>query len=353
LFYRFNNDLEFAFSLSLQKGLNLPQFVAFNTFQPSQNSDDFFNQVANWVQVTNVSQTVGEGYLFLYDSSGVLLNDGGEFLRLEAGQRHDIAAHAFGASRVGMAEWRPSGNNASFLLRNIRYYYDNSFLIPSFDTAVQMTGAYGSGRDQYMIVDTENALSVVEIINTLAVEVESEFKLRDENGILLFTGIVEIPAKGSFHYIVNQHLPSGQKGSVEVKASDPNAIIAHALQYVQKANLGIEYISSLPAEQEYHLTLNGEYNTFIGQDAELVILNTRSASSNGDWNLSDSLGNSLFANLSFSTLPKARTSIDVDALVSDDSYGGLTLESDVLGSYVAWIVRERSPSYNIPISLKP
>ena len=47
---------QFAFALPLGNGLKGPQYVPYNTYQPSLDLSDAGNLAANWIQLTNLAQ---------------------------------------------------------------------------------------------------------------------------------------------------------------------------------------------------------------------------------------------------------------------------------------------------------
>ncbi|HQH28893.1 MAG TPA: hypothetical protein PLP17_15980, partial [Oligoflexia bacterium] len=83
------NTFDFAFAMPFLSGVKGRQFVLFNTFQPSLDSGDRRHRVANWIQLTNLSDHAQSGDLVFYSQSGAFL--GSEETDLLAGARKDFS----------------------------------------------------------------------------------------------------------------------------------------------------------------------------------------------------------------------------------------------------------------------
>ena len=226
---RMRKDFQFAFAMPLTNGKTGTQYVSFNTFQPSMRADEQENGVANWIQLTNVSEQAAGGWLRFFDGEGVQL--GARRVDLESGQRFDSSGHVFGRNRSGMVEWMPDQPAARFQMRNVRYVYDNATWQESFTTAFQLEAQYGSGESLAVPLSTEGESSILEISNTLGTDVSTEVQIYGDDGLPIDHFVFALRPMGSRHIILDSVLGIGRKGLAVVKGGSPNSLAVVAMQY--------------------------------------------------------------------------------------------------------------------------
>ena len=274
VYYKYNDNhsqVEFAFALPLQVPLKGEQFVSFNTYQPSLDSKDAANPVANWIQISNTSSKQQKGTLYFYSIDGKQLGTDIS-VTLGAGARRDISGHQFGASRVGLVRWRPDDSTAEFQLRNVRYVYDNNQGLNHFTTAFQLEGLKGSGELLSAPLDTKDGSSIVELLNTSREAIKVATMVYNNSGHLLRSMDIKLNAHASFHLITDQIL-NGEEGIVMLKSNVANSLIATVMQYGRTPSAGINYMYGILAKPAVGSMMRGTYNTFLDQGCNLLLTN--------------------------------------------------------------------------------
>ena len=344
-------SFQFAFAMPFSDGIHGSQFVPFNTFQPSLDPVDAANQVANWVQLTNLSGSAESGTLRFYAQDGSLLHT--ELLDLAAGARRDFAAHEFGPSLIGLAEWRPENSDARFQLRNVRYFYDNPLGTDSFNAAFQLEGMIGSGELLAIPLDTTTGSSIIEVANTKDSSQNATVRIYDSTGLLLKTERVTLAAHASYHLVTDQILLQRQ-GIALIEGSSPESIIALVMQYRRTDTGGIRYLYGILGRQPLGDTLRGSYNTFLSQGCRLLLVNPRQAALIANVSMIRSDGSRVLSG-SDVTVP-AHGLVDYDLCSNDaaDNYGIVAVVPETSGSLVASTLRVGpADSYRFPTLVRP
>lgn len=346
-----DGEFQFAFAMPLANGRTGSQFISFNTFQPSLDGSDAGNMVANWIQVTNLSDQNTSGRLFFYAMDGSALGDpNGEVLNIDAGQRIDRPGHIYGASLVGLVEWRPDGDAIPFMVRNVRYLYDNQGIENSFDTAFQLEAAHGSGELLVAPLDTRNSSSIVEILNTTDAPITAQVKIYDALGALVSSIDLaewQLPAKGSFHIITDEILGANKQGVVTVDGSTANSVVAIVMQYRRNASLGIEHMYGIRAEQALGSALSGSYNTFIGQSSNLIMVNASSFEEDMSVSMTRFDGTVKLNGLTQTAPANGSVSLNLSLHEDPDAYGLVSILPTNPNRIAAWTLRERGTDYTI------
>ncbi len=348
-----SGKFQFAYSSPFTNGKKGTVFVPTNTYNPSLHAAKENNPVANWIQVTNNNMYEASGTLYFHAQNGALIgNPAGHRIHLEAGERRDISGHSHG-KRVGMARWVPDSEEDEFLVRVVRYVYDNPLFLDSFDTAFQINGVQGTGALLSVPLDTTQGSSVIELMNTLNEAVGASVEIRDESGAVvahLQIGKEHLPAYGSFHIITDQILGAGKRGSAYIKGSKNNSIAAVSMIYArdQYANLNFMYgITATPVKKK---NLVGSYNTFLGKKPFLAVTNP------GNQFTSITIALRTFSNTPRTIgnvqhiPPKGTLYLDLSAYEEENTYGQVSVSSNSAVS--AWIIREKLENFGIPNQLE-
>src|SRR5262249_8681027 len=153
------------------------QFTTFNTFQPSLDRADANNLVTNWIQITNLDLSPQTGTIYFYSQAGTVLAS--QPVTLAAGARQDFSGHQFGTNLVGIIKWSPDSNSAKFLMRNVRYYYDNPGTANSFVSAMQIEGLKGNGELLTVPLDTVSNTAVLEVANVTSAPITAAVNFYD------------------------------------------------------------------------------------------------------------------------------------------------------------------------------
>jgi len=345
-----NGSFDFAFAMPFSNGLPGPQFMPFNTFQPSINPADVNNVVANWIQITNNENSTQSGRLIFYAQNGSVLAS--QTVTLAAGGRGDYSGHQFGRNLVGMVEWRPSNATAKFLARNVRYLYDNPNVINTFDSAFQIEGIKGSGAALSVAMDTRGASSILEIGNALNERTQVSVRLFDGAGVLVETFNLTLNPYASQHLIMDEVLPN-DVGRAEIKGSKRGSVVAVAMQYGRNPQLGIDYLYGTHAKEPFGTTLNGSYNSYLGQSCRLYLSNTSDRFVKATVSVIRQDGTVVLDRLDNFIAPFGVSTTFSCAADSADNYGVIKVELDNPDSVVAEAVRiGRGNAYRFPTPLR-
>ena len=346
-----SSGFQYAFAMPSTNGLQGEQVVAFNTFQPSLDPADAEDFVANWIQIINLSSTPATGRLLFYTMAGAVLGDpSGELVTLAAGARADFSAHRFGKNIVGTVVWKPSNNAQRFILRDVRYLYDNSQLAPSFHTAFQLEGSYGTSKRIVAPLDTNGGSSILEIINSSSTATNATVEIFRPTGELVRTiqlNAAQLPPHGAFHIIIDPILGTDQLGVAAISGAPANSIVAIAMQYRRNASGGIEYMYGIPAKEALGVAPSGSYNTFIGQTSRLLMLNPTGSAQSVQLSMTRSDGTLVLSGENRSIPAHGRLDLALNTFEQIDKYGVVRVVS--AGSPILnWVIRERGADYAMP-----
>jgi hypothetical protein len=343
---------EFAFSMAMANGKRGEQFLGFNTFQPSLSAKDQDNLVANWLQLTNLGECEGEGTLSFYEFSGEKLAD--IEVRIASGERRDFSAHQFGINKVGLAAWRPASREIPFQLRNVRYLYNNSQGLEMFDTAIQLESMYGSGGLLTSPLDTRGGSAVLELLNTSDKKNRVEVSIRSRAGEEKYKKVLTLAPHGTIHIIADDEdkLGADSLGLALVQGQHRGGLIAVSMHYVRKADGSIHSMYGIPAIAPAGTLLRSSYNSFLGHDSVLLLLNPRQKTESANLDIADSRGERSGGHeeggIDFIVAPQALTEVPLSGYLKENEYGVLTLQLETPNSLIAWILRKRGTEYVIP-----
>lgn len=339
--------VDFAFALPFSRGITGAQFVPFNTFDPGVSA----NFVANWVSVTNLSPVAGSGTLRYYAQDGSLL--GSEAVSLDAGARRDFAAHQFGANRVGLVAWITPAAPRSFSLRNIRYYYDNPTAAPTFNSALQVEGSFGTDGVQAVVqLDKRGGSAVLELSNITNAPISVQATFRSLSGAIVNSRTVSLAAFASFHIVADDILPTAL-GSVTLSSSNPNSFVAVGVHYSRDEAQQLLNAYALSARVPSGGILTSSYNTFLGQSCDLVLVNTTGSAMMSDVRLTRSDGSIAANSVMISTPANGVSNTDLCANDTANNYGSVRVTPATTGSIVGAVVRHgASDRYQIATAIR-
>jgi len=344
---RLGEGFDFAFALPFSSGIMGPQYVLYDTFQRSGNRYDARNPVANWIQISNLSLETASGKLRTWGFNGALLGE--DTIVLGGGQRTDVAAHRFGASRIGFVEWVPDRGDISFQLRNTHYLYDNPWMIDSFSSAFQQEGIAAASGDLLMPVTIENSnTSIVQVSNTATGAVTARLYYFDNNGVQFSSTSVTIAPKATYNLDLVKVLAKKKKGFVLVQASVPNTLVSGAIQFAKNRLKSISYMYLVPGQVAKGIVKRGSYNTFLGQGSTILVMNTSAQTQAIAVNVVRSNGAAAMAPMQM-VLPGH--GMKILGVTDVNNYGVVTVQSQIPDSVVSWVERVRG-DYVIPTQVR-
>ena len=342
-------DFQFAFSMPMNNGQRGPQFVGFNTYQPSLDPQDSTNVVANWIQLVNSSNTTQSGTLYFYDLDGNILSESN--LSLLANSRQDFSGHQFGPSLVGLIEWRPANSEGRFQLRNVRYVYDNPNIINSFDTAFQLEATKGTGSELTLPLDTRGASSIIELSNTGSSTSVVLLDIYSLDGEIIENLSVGLGAHSTRHLITDSILQNST-GIAHIRSSINSRIIATVMQYKRTSTGGISYMYGLNARPSLGQNLRGSYNTFLTQDSELWISNSTNTAQTARLSLVRFDQTQILDNSLVSIPARGLRIINLSDLETENNYGVARLTLDETNSLSAQVLRRKGLEFVIPTPMR-
>ena len=309
---------DFAFGVPFANGIKGIQAITYNTYQPSLDPRDKNNLVANWIQISNLEETVQEGTLVFYRDNGQIVSQ--NTILLPPGGRRDFAAHQIGPNLVGYAEWQPSNPDAKFRIHNSRYFYDNPYGVNTFATALQFDGVVGNGQHLVAPLDAVGRTAVVEISNTLASSVIVDVYIYNANGVLRLAAAPTVGAHSTLHVIADPYL-NGEKGSVLLVPTVPNSIVATAIQYTRTASGGVDSMYAVQAREVLGSVLESNYNTWLGQTCRLILVNPNSSTEGTTISLTRDDGTVVMSGYSISVPPFGTIDYDLCGNEEDNNIG--------------------------------
>lgn len=344
-----NAEVEFAYAMELENGKKGPQFLSYNTYQPSQRLGDQEDVVANWVQLRNLSEDGQSGTLLFYGQDGTLLES--ERVNLPPNARYDISAHKYGRNRVGLAEWRPGNQEALFSMRNVRYFYDNPESTNSFHTAFQISGKKGTKRPISVPVDLLDSRGILELLNVESSEIRVSLDVYTNEGERIAERMLVLGPKQSYHILLGEAFDITQ-GSLVLRSDTQQSLVATLMNYGVSEDGGIEFIHAVPAVESLGLVLKGSYNTFIGQECLLYVNNTSDSSQAVSIDMVNSNGAQRVSGLTLTLPPNGAQRLNICEYAEPEEYGVVTLSAENTNVIAARVLRlgvNRSYRFTTPM----
>jgi hypothetical protein len=340
-------SFQFAFAMPFLSGIKGRQVVSFNTYQPSQDPADAGNLVVNWIQISNLENSVQSGTLNFFAQNGSLL--GAIAVNLPVGARHDYAGHQFGVNLVGAVEWVPHDSDARFHLRNVRYLYDNPGWTNSFTSAFQLAGRVGSGELLAVPLDVTNGSAILEVVNSLPVDTWVTVSIYDDTGTLVVTQNYFLTAYESVHIITDTYL-AGKQGIATLDGSQFSSIVATAMHYGRTTSGGVGFLYGIPVRQALGTTLRSSYNTYLAQGCRLFLVNTSNSSVTVGVSMVRYDGTNVLLGKDLEVPSHGLYDFDLCANDEADNYGVVTLQPSVENAIIGNVLRlGRNDQYRFPI----
>lgn len=341
---------EFAFGIDLTPGRRGSQFVGYNTYNPTLYEEDADNYIVNWLQLTNVSASYGTGKILFYDVNGQLVAS--QNAGLGPGQRFDFSGHFFGANRVGLVEWRPDNANQQFQFRNARYLYDNPFAINTFDAAFQVEASNGSSEDVVLPVSTEKRSAILELANPEPWPQAYEILVTDAGGGYLYGEEVTIGAKAVHHALLDGYLGKNNNGRVRVRPLTSGRVHTVLMNYSRDGNGRIWGMHGIEAAEAVGAVMKGSYNTYLGQESELWVVNGEEDEQRLRMGIIRSEGSPVMINEEFTVPGSGVLRLKLQDYESANNYGVITIIPEHPNTIASWVTRKKIGSYIFPTAVR-
>jgi hypothetical protein len=352
-------EFEFAFSMPLSNGVSGSQFVSFNTFAVSRNAGELGFLVANWVQISNLSNRYRSGRVKYFDANGAEL--GSQMLWLEPGQRFDVTPNQFGANKIGHVAWYPESQTAKFEMRAVRYFFANQGNIYQFLTAFAVEAGVGVGSKQVLSLEnkvvgdrfnqTQGMIS--EISNVLDEPVEVFLDIVSEQGQAIHSRTIALPAHGSYHLDTSAFIPANARGTLFVHSNKRESIIAQNIRYAFSNTGSLSSANATPSVLPAGYSASSSYNTFLQQKSDLVITNTSDSEQVFYVTMIRSNGGHVLNSQPITLASRSTTSLSLNLYEEENRYGLIQVDANTPGAISAWVYRNKPSEFSIPVSLRP
>ena len=332
------------------------QHFHYNTYQPSLDPADSTHFVANFVELSNPTGEEGSGRLTFYEQDGRELSS--DRVTLPAHGKRDIAVHELaGETKVGLATWVPDSSTQTFVVRLARYYYPTPIPRQDMTQSLKTEGAYGTGALVMFPLNTNGASAVTEIGNVLDQTVSVTIKVYAENGDLKESRQIELPPHASTHYIADYVLGLGSRGTITVQGSLPGSVLAEGIGYGRTPTAGITYVFGDLLQPALGEVLSGSYNTYLGQDTELLVVNPTNSEQTASVTLlrsdSPATPEEQAASTFSITLPAhGLYHFYVNEVEHADHYGLVKLTPSTKNLLAAWVRRQKASEFVILTPLR-
>ena len=342
---------QLGFAMPFGDGFTVDQAVTFNTYQASLLASQQQFNVANWLTLRNASARAGSGVVLVYNMVGQLLT---AFpVTLAAGQRMDFDLHRFGKNIVGTALWKPNQNNVRFVMRNIRYMYDNTRWIPSFLTAFPVEASVGSGESAAMPVNTLGGkTAVVEVSNVLPIATTITLRVFGTAGNVLLTQFLTLNAFESRHVMMNEVIGNNAVGQAIVSSNARNGAIANSLAYGYDRFGGLVLMYGTGARSTFGSSLRVSYNSYLSHKNLAVFENITNVPQTFTLRIVNFAGFARLAPTQVTVPANGVSTMDLSGIVARDEYGTISVEAQNANALLGIVERSRTSEYAMPLPLR-
>lgn len=325
LYYPFTNPLSGTYTAAL------------NTFHLGVPET---STVANWISIYDAipGDLIGvEGDLVYYNAEGV------EVLRVPVnfpdGGRRDFPGHEpiGGEANIGaygLAAFEPVAEETKYYLTVTRYFYDCfnancSNFYTAFNLPVEQPGTYATGpvstfRDEY---------SVIELNNPGEIAATNQVDVADGIGINVGMMTVDVPARGTYHVVINKSestgfLPNDTAG-LSVNNVQTGSLNFTSVRYKLDQFGVLQYAFATPLGASPGTEQISQFNSYIGHANELELSNSSGGEAKIRARVIDTAGTVLWNNDDIRVGPYASKRFTL--LLPDNTYGTVSILSDTIG----------------------
>ena len=225
-----DGEPRFSYSLPLLAGYHGKTFGYFNSFDPTSRE----RAIANWLAIYNPSTSALSLDVLVFGVSGELQRTI-PVANLAPFARVDLALGHPSGQQIGSYEIRPSAPEQRYGAYLARF----AMAAGDVTTAYSLLPLAGSGVDSVVGTSTMgNALNWLELGNTSDAATSVLLTLRSQNGTVINSQTLELPAHGQQHVAVNEFLGPMAVGKAEIKCLSANC--GEADTVVQSLFYGID-----------------------------------------------------------------------------------------------------------------
>jgi len=138
-----------------------------------------------------------------------------------------------------------------------------------------------------------------------------------------------------------------QRGLVTVQPKTRNAVFATVMEYKRRADGGFFYLSAMPVVPPLGNVLTDTYNTYLGQDMELIVANFSNENVKTFVTMTRSSGEKIIKGELLELLPNSIKVINLNERERADEYGVIKVEAPLGSSVSAWASRIKHEQYKL------
>lgn len=230
-----SDSLEFILGESLLNGLTGNSYTVFNTIQPSFNSADTGNQVAQFLNIANLDASNSKTFdVTFYDQVGALIRTSQITIPPE-GRRDLESGHVNpGPGFVGLIHIAPQDPTAPYIALNTVYGANGpaAAVAPGFSWALNTKSLESSTTTQYApISNGGGADNYVVLANSAATTGTYQLDFFQNDGTNLGSTTLNVPGYGQIHTSASALLAPGTSGAVRITPTSGSEFIAYSTAY--------------------------------------------------------------------------------------------------------------------------
>jgi hypothetical protein len=329
-----------AYSSELLPARKGAQHLTYNTFQPSLDSFDQADFVANWAQIVNDESSPQGGVLSIYTQDGVLQE--AIPVGLGANQRADVDIHRVGSFQTGLVSFVPNNPTAKIRLRQNRYYYGPNG-ISDLVEAVSLPAQLGNGEKLITAFDSRNRTATLEVSNVLNQTINVTIEIRDSAGNLASSQppLFVLGPRATGGLVINQFLENSL-GSITVDSDTVGSVIATRFEYGRAVDGSLLYANPAKMTEAVGMDLRGSYNSFLNQECRLKVANNSNAAESADVTMTRFDGTLLLNSFGISVPANGSLELDLCVNETEQAYGEVKLESTNPFTLSAEVIRQNA-----------
>ena len=275
----YGRSFEFAYNISFSNGSLGRTEVAFNTYQPSKDSAEANNEVANWLSLVNLSADPKDFAVYSFDAQGQAIRS--QVLTVPGWGRTDIdGGHGFaGPYKSGFHEIIPADPASAYQALLVRYGADApaGVAAASYSFAYPLLGRAGTGRPLHFFVSSgKGQENWLEMTNTATGRANAVLQLSAHDGNIFYESEVKLHAHEQRHVDLSAALAAAgeEEAFLAVYPAEPNSISAETMFYNREEIRGrITSVYGVQGQDNERTLAWGSYNLFLGMENRLRVAN--------------------------------------------------------------------------------
>ena len=242
----------------------------------------------------------------------------------------------------------PQDETVDYQLRGVRYLYDNSIGVDSFNSAYPFSAVAGSGETLIVpvispVVGQANGATgsaILEMANTLNKKISVALNLYDQSGKKrLYSKTYSLKAYSSAHLQLDTLL-GNSTGLLTAKGSHTGSLIASVVHYGRTESGGVRNLYAVPMREPIGAAFRGSYNTYLNQGCRLYLGNASSAKETVTVSLKQNDGGSPINDYSLTVPGRGVIAEDICAKSPRNVYGVVTVKAAKAKRIYGVVVRE-------------